>query len=372
MTTDGRQVTARLAAHGLGPPTSARPVSVPAEQWPAILRELDHERLTGLALAAVTDGAFDVTGHQAAELVARQRAWMDASLRREHESLRLFRGLTDAGLPAVVLKGPTIAHRYYPDPAWRPFRDVDILVRGRDWARACEVVRSLGYRRCRPEPRPGFDVRFGKGALHRSAQDIELDLHRTLVVGPFGLWMDPDELFESTTRLAVGAAELTCLDTTATFVHVAMHAALGASPSNLLVLRDLAQVGASGEVEWDRVVDWTRRWRLVAVVQHALQLVEAELGHVPAAAVRAIARLRPRTGERRALRAHLPPARARGGPARATLRAIRGPSSKAAYVRAMATPSHDFLVARQGHGGLSAYARRWGHAATWLSPVPRR
>lgn len=372
MTTDGRRVAARLAAHGIGPRATARPVAVPAEQWPAVLRELDRERLTGLALAAVTDGALDVTGHQAAELVARQRAWMEASLRREQESLRLSRGLAAAGLPAVVLKGPTIAHRYYPDPAWRPFRDVDILVRARDWTRACAVVGSLGYRRCRPEPRPGFDVRFGKGALHRSAQQVELDLHRTLVVGPFGLWMDPDELFDATTRLALGDGELTCLDTTATFVHVAMHVVLGGNPSSLLALRDLAQIEASGAVEWDRVVDWARRWRLVAVVQRALQLLEDELDRVPDAGLRAVAGLRPRGGERRALRAHLPPSRSRGGPARATLRAIPGPRGKAAYVRALAAPTHDFLVARHGRAGLPAYARRWGHAATWLSPVPRR
>lgn len=368
MNAEVRALAAGVAADGLRTSHDGSSRRVPDHLWPALVRLLDHERLTGLALAAVVAGRLDISEAQAAELVARHRTWMDVSLRREREALRVHGALAAADVPSVLLKGPAMAHRFYPDPGLRPFRDVDVLVRTRDWERACAVATSLGHRRCRPEPRAGFDVRFGKGATHRDASGTELDLHRTLVVGPFGLWIDADDLFDATEELELGGSHVTCLDASATFVHAIVHAALGTHPPPLLVLRDVVQVDASGLVDWERVARWAHDWRLAAVVDHALDTVRRELGIPPSRDAHGVGHMEPRPGERRALRAHLPPRRDRGGPARATLRAIRGPRAKLAYIRALTAPTPDFLRAREGRTGIRARARRWGHAAAWLVP----
>src|SRR5437879_3101885 len=83
---------------------------------------------------------------------------------------------------------------------------------------------ELGFTRPRPEPRPGFSERFGKAATHRGVDGLELDLHRTLVVGPFGLWLEPDELFEHAILFHLWGRELRRLDDTALVLHACLNA----------------------------------------------------------------------------------------------------------------------------------------------------
>ncbi|MBA3621797.1 MAG: hypothetical protein H0W51_05695 [Euzebyales bacterium] len=66
------------------------------------------------------------------------------------------------------------------------------------------MLGNCGYRRSWPQLRPGFDRRFGKGAPLRRDEGWELDLHRTFVMGPFGLTVDLDGLFASSRRSGSG------------------------------------------------------------------------------------------------------------------------------------------------------------------------
>ena len=78
----------------------------------------------------------------------------------EGELIRLAPVLAE--LPAVVLKGAVLAHGAYPDPALRPFTDLDLLVAGPSHDDAVEAFEALGYVRSRPEPAPGYDARVAK------------------------------------------------------------------------------------------------------------------------------------------------------------------------------------------------------------------
>jgi len=50
-----------------------------------------------------------------------------------------------ASLPAVALKGPLFAERFYPRPSTRATSDIDLLVRPGDLDRAATVLASLGF-----------------------------------------------------------------------------------------------------------------------------------------------------------------------------------------------------------------------------------
>jgi hypothetical protein len=50
-----------------------------------------------------------------------------------------------AGVAVIVLKGPALASEHYPDPALRPFTDLDLLVRRHDRDRAIDVLSAVGY-----------------------------------------------------------------------------------------------------------------------------------------------------------------------------------------------------------------------------------
>ena len=271
--------------------------------------------------------------------------------------VELAAAFEEAGVEFVALKGPVLAHLAYPDPTWRSYGDLDVLVRTADWSEACQVLEEGGFLRDLPEPRRGFSARFGKAASFSGPGGISVDLHRTLALGPFGLWLSPEELFDRTAPFGLGGRTILRLDDTALMAHAAAHAALGWTPPLLLPLRDAVQVAGTRAVDWTRLEEDAARWRLTAVVQAALRTARDVLGaSVPRGAEALMARRVDRR-EERALEAYAGTRRLRGSMAVATLAAIDGLRPKAEYVSALLFPSREFLEAR----GATA-SQRWGRS----------
>jgi hypothetical protein len=354
----------RIAAFGL-PDTDGAPLVVGEAEWPAFFGRVVDQRLTGLAVAGLEAGWLAVPDDGVGALLDQHRRAMVQALALERTLLRLVEACEASALPVVVLKGPALAHTMYPDPSWRPFVDVDLLVGASDWRRACSLLAELGFRRRTPEPRPGFDERFGKAAAHRNDDGLEVDLHRTLVVGPFGLWMEPDLLFRQTTVFELGGQTLRRLDDTMLLLHGCMHASLGWAPPLLLPVRDVAQIAASADVDWGLLAGLARRWRLVPVIRHAFQSASELLEVGWPLAARMVLAVPPRRRERRVLEAYTTRRRRRGATALATMRAIRGVGGKAVYARDLLFPGREFLAARTG-GGRRALLRRWAVPLRWL------
>ena len=99
--------------------------------WHAILRGVERWSLaplvyTSLRQAAPTGQVPDPVAERLRHLYRRQTIhWID---QREvlRETLQLF---SEAGVPAIVLKGAALATLVYPSPALRPTRKIDLLVR---------------------------------------------------------------------------------------------------------------------------------------------------------------------------------------------------------------------------------------------------
>lgn len=342
------------------------PLPISEDTWGSLLGGLVTERLTGLAVAAAEEGYLRLSEGQMDELLNHQRGAMLAALALERKLLVLSSIFDEVGIDYVVLKGPAVAHSLYPDPSWRPFGDLDLLVRTRDLQRVCDLLPEVGFRRYRPEPRPGFVERFGHAALYIDGEGLQLDVHRTLVAGPFGVWIDPDELFERTRSLKLASRQLRRLDDTALFLHACIHASLGNSPPLLMPLRDVGQALGSVSIDWERVTDWAVRWRLRPVLQHALLELSTRMSvELPEEAAR-FAAIQPSRAERRVLAAYTT-RRRRGGKALATLKAAPGVRAKVIYLWALLLPSRQFLVARaKKKGRKPSYVRRWARPFRWL------
>jgi hypothetical protein len=342
------------------------PVSVAEAAWSPLLSSLTLERLTGLALAAFEAGWLSLPGGQAEqELREAQLNAMLWSLMLERRLLAVVDVLEEAGVEAVVLKGAALAHTVYPDSSWRPFGDLDLLVRTRDWDRITRLLVELGMRRRLPEPRPGFDKRFGKAAVFIGGDGAEVDLHRTLTAGPFGLWIDTDELIDRAVPFEVGGRRLRRLDDTALLLHASIHASLGWRPPLLWTLRDVAQTARSDQVVWDDLLRLAKRWRMQAVLAHSLRTVRATLGVELPLNSGMFEAVRPPRRERRLVEAYTTDRRSRGGAVLATIRALPGLRSRAAFLWAMMFPSREFMAARTGSSRPS-YVRRWLVPTTWV------
>jgi hypothetical protein len=189
-------------------------------------------------------------------------------------------------------------------------------------------------------------------------------------VGPFGLWMDPEELFERTSPLRLAGRDLRRLDDTAVMAHAGMHAALGWWPPLLLPVRDVAQIAWKGNVDWEALAGLARRWRLSAVMQLAFESARTiGLGMPPGAA--RVLEGTPRRAEHRALRTYTTDRWVGGRTAVATLQAIPGLRAKLAYARHLLFPDREFLAARAGRG-RPTYTRRLRILLRWAGAAARR
>jgi hypothetical protein len=352
-----RDLARRIAGHGLGP---ARPVAegpLPADLWDELLPVVVGERLTGLLLAAIDDGALPVDADQAA--AARRLGLHEAHnvLRLEAVLVRVSGRLDELGVTHRVLKGPVLAHLVYARPDLRPFRDIDLLVPGEDIGRVVAMLeRNGGARRFRA-CRPGFDERFGKGVNVRTFDGLDVDLHRTLALGPYGLALDPSELFATSTPFTIGDRRLLGLGMEERLLHVSYHASLGDWPPRLIPHRDVAELLVGAWADAGRTLELARRWKgagpLSVAIRRAatwfgldrdLPLVRWAFGHTPSAwDLRAMSLYR--SGDSSALAA-------------AAIVALPGLRDRWDYARMLLLPERAYLADHEG-----GYRSRWGHAA---------
>lgn len=200
---------------------------------------------------------------------------MASTLRVEIEMLAVSALLADAGIDHRLLKGAAVAHEFATTPAARPFRDVDILVKSTDLDQTVEMLKQRGASRRWEQLRPGFDRTFGKSVTMRR-NSIEIDLHRLLAWGPFGVRMEPNDLFVLPAEIQVGGQFIPTLDATDHLLHACLHVALGQIEAPLINVRDIVLIARSG-IDWPRFVETSLRWRCGAAIRRAAAIVETQL-----------------------------------------------------------------------------------------------
>ncbi len=87
--------------------------------------------------------------HQAFRLLTLQAAIHQTKIER------VFRHLRVANVEATLIKGWSIA-RHYPQPALRPYGDIDLLVRHEDYRTAIRIIENEELRDCRVDVHPGI------------------------------------------------------------------------------------------------------------------------------------------------------------------------------------------------------------------------
>lgn len=306
----------------------------------AVRSTLVNQRLVGLAAEATrhVDG-------EPAWLEELDDSWQADALGMERLLVAVSAALTGAGIDSRVIKGPALAHTVYPEAAWRTFGDLDIVVRGAqlDDARRL-LVDTFGARDPLPEVRPGFDAEFAKDVMLRIDR-TEIDLHRTVAAGPFGMRIPTDELFDSPTEFTLAGTTLRTLSPTATLVQVCYNAALGDVPPRLMSLRDVAQVQHHHQLAVDDIVKLADRWGGTAVVAIAVSQAWDTLGLESCPLSEWAATYEPSWLDAKLLAASVSQQRSYKR-ALASVAAIKGPRAKARYLRSVLSPSAEYLEAR--------------------------
>ena len=266
---------AELAAIDFTTPTQlSRPV--PPDTFDRLLQGVASEQLSGLLVHAVQTGAVQLDAERM-ELVAAQHSdAMAQALRLEQSALAASKVLESADVHHVLLKGAALATAVYADPSLRPFGDVDLLLDPTRFVDGIAALRAAGAIRWLPEVRRGFDGRFAKDVPVLFAGGA-VDLHRTLIAGPFGRRIPVGELLERRKGLVIGGRAMSMLDPADAYVHAALTAGAADMPARLITLRDLLELEATPEFDADAVLGRVRAWGAEASVARAVTLVEDRL-----------------------------------------------------------------------------------------------
>jgi hypothetical protein len=145
----------------------------------------------------------------------------------------------DAGVPCIVLKGPSLTEWLYGHDSDRASVDVDLLISVGVLDAAEDALRALGYEPVVPVPRPSGRPGYAR-VWHRPGASPNVDLHTTIV----GIGVSSEEawsvLAENTHDVTVGRTRVEAFAPGAQAFHLALHAAKhGVRHSR--PLRDLAR-----------------------------------------------------------------------------------------------------------------------------------
>lgn len=269
---------ALVVAARVGLPVGAgEQVHIDTEDVEDVVQVCRMDRLGGMLQAAIDGGAVTVDAEGADEIRRLFHAQLVAAVTAEALTVRVADVFAGADVDWRLTKGPALAHLDYPDPNVRLFGDVDLVVHPQSWDAALTALGEAGFNREQPELAPGFDHRFGKGATLSTPEELEVDLHRRLAIGRFGVLLPTEEMFTDGDSLALAGRLLPVLDQPSRLLHACFHATLGGF-RHLRAHRDVAQLLLVTGVQWERTVEVASRHHVEAVVATAVRDAWSRLG----------------------------------------------------------------------------------------------
>ena len=225
---------------------SQAPVEIHGEEFEALLRWSQHERMIGVLVTALehrivvvgsrNDGHLDAFGR------AREahRTALRITLAAEATAVHAVRVLRRAGVEPFVFKGSATAHLDYADPALRTFHDADLHVDRSDFGAAIDALVADGFRRSPTVLSSRWERRFARACELKSPDGVELDLHAAVATGYFGERLAHDRLRATPDRVWLGGEEISAFSLPARALISCYGVVLSRGPGRRLE-RDLLQ-----------------------------------------------------------------------------------------------------------------------------------
>jgi len=246
-----------------------------------VLRAVEEQNLIGVLAAAIGKGHVEASDSERDAVAEAHRRAMGEVLLLEEMLLAAVDVLDSAGIPHRVLKGSALSHTVHPDPSQRSFGDNDLLVEPNRINEAVDALVAAGAVRPRPKLSASFDRRFAKSVTLEWLHNTEIDLHRTLAPGPFGLLIDTRDLWVPAASFVIAGRSLSTFPPELHLLNAAIHSALGDVEPRLGNLRDLALLCNIGSLDHEAVVNIASRWRCetpLAAGLSAASALQVDLG----------------------------------------------------------------------------------------------
>jgi hypothetical protein len=210
----------------------------------------------------------DLTDEQRGEARQIHGAVLARCVQLEHHAIEMSKALAARGIRCVLLKGGATAHLDYPNPSWREFSDIDLLIDPADRPGATSVIEAAEWEQGYALPR-GHEQFTHAVTFVRSS--MELDLHQRIAHRGLGLLIPVPELLRRATPMVIAGGEVLALDEDDREIHACIHAV--ASRGAARRLSSVADVLLMAHLRPHRADDVLRRaegWRVRSLVERAL------------------------------------------------------------------------------------------------------
>lgn len=216
----------------------------------------------------MTDGSTAPGG-----LTSERLGQVYSTLLADTVTARTVTELRAAGIPVLLLKGPSLARWLYGDGAFRPYADTDLLVPASREAQAMEVLGSLGFVDLKAGvPLADLPLDHARTLVHRLPSGVQevVDLHTTLPQALTARARAFDVLQPGAEVLEVAGASVPVLGPAGRALTVVLHAAHDAQVKPLEDLRRaVAQVPLP---VWRVAGELAEQLGVVPVLAHGLRL----------------------------------------------------------------------------------------------------
>jgi hypothetical protein len=285
----------------LGTLIGRRPTSVPdAAHWSEWAWLARAERVVPLLFLLVDSVPTDLGEVERREVRELQGAALSRCVQLEHHVIAVSELLAEHGITSAVLKGAATAHLDYPDPSWREFSDIDLLIAPAQRPRAVELLGRAGWRQGYALPRGHVEYTH---AITLVQQRMELDLHQRIAHRALGVLVPTGELLERARSFQVAGRELLALDDVDRLIHSCIHAISSRGEHRRLstaadVLVQAERLGEQAELVLARAERWQVRSLVEAGVLATYMTAQLDVHADWAAAMRRPTRRRDRLVDR--------------------------------------------------------------------------
>jgi hypothetical protein len=223
--------------------------------WQA-LRERSHaEGMDAVLFAHTTEaGLLSVMPTSVAEaFMATYRTNWIWNRRLRGEQRRIIDAILARGIDVVLVKGVTLAERYYGEIALRPIGDIDLLVRPEEAADCGRILSACGYTPLPGREKPSqWHALVNRALAYHSDAGITIDVHWALASLPSYVSAFPQaEIWNSTENLVLAGSSARRLSTADELRFLCYHYAAQHLDKRLIWLVDIAEILRTLPANWD-------------------------------------------------------------------------------------------------------------------------
>jgi len=204
-----------------------------------------------------------------AQLRSGHLAVASSAVQIEHALLGVVDVLAAASVPFAIIKGVATAHLDCPDPSWRQFGDVDLLVAPADLEHACKQLEAQGWRQEHALPRGHRP--FTHAITLCSAARVEIDVHQRIGHRALGILVPTEALLADRVPFTIAGRSMWALSDIDRLIHASVHMVSSRGPyRRLSSIADVLLMSYLQQDSADQVLDRADGWLVGTLVRRAV------------------------------------------------------------------------------------------------------